>query len=185
MYNETPPFQPGFMINGLAPDGVTLIYTEYEGMEFWIKDQPEQFISGPVQARSPRLRLMRIVRNLSATAVQASQLLIPSTTTGYFDKRVNGPQTTAGAVSYVADSALPTGGVPQNYLFFIVVKGPTLVLDSGGQNTVGNIVVSTTTSGTCVTVADSAASTQQVSTKIGRCLSTLSGSTWYCDVGAP
>ena len=167
--NIANPMQPGTFLVGTQDGGVTLTSPQLEGFEFETNDETFNSIIGPKKVRSDGRRRYRVVRNMSATAVTAGQVLIPSTVSGYGDRRVNGPQTGAGTNSYVADPDLVLA-VPQYALFLIVTGGITQVSNAAGLNAVGNIVVSTTTSGDAATIADGSITAQQAANMIGRCV---------------
>jgi hypothetical protein len=165
--NPTPIFAPGSFLTCTS----ALEFAQYEGQEFTMLDAPTVTISGVTQQTSPQARTLRIVRNMSATAVLASQVVIPSEVSTFELKRTIGPQTAADTVSYVADPGIPGTGAPQYSLYFIVVQGPTTVLNAAGAADEGDIVVSTTTSGDAATIADGSVTAKQAANKIGRCIS--------------
>ena len=167
--NIVNPIQPGTFLVGTQDGGVTLTYPAQEGFEFETNDETFNSIIGPKKVRSDGRRRYRVVRNMSATAVTAGQVLIPSTVSGFADRRVNGPQTSAGVHSFVADPDLVLA-VPQYALFLIVVGGITQISNAAGANVVGDHVVSTATSGDAATVTNGAITAQQAANKIGRCV---------------
>lgn len=174
---------PGTFIAGYPGLAGADGFTYLEGAEFddndqsWVKGTGG-VLSGP---RSGGGRTYRIVRNMSATAVTGGQLVIPSLVAGFGDKRTNGPQTAAAAMSYAVDPALIT--CPQYGLYLIVVAGVTQVNNAAGANVQDDIVVSTTTSGDGATIANGSVTAVQAANKIGRCVgptgTTVAGK---CDV---
>jgi len=119
---EEPPFSRGetyFGGSAIPTTDLTNIGGEqYEGREYMTEDD--------FHGSGAHLTL-RVVRNMSATAVLAKQTLIPSSVADMAHRRVNGVQTVNAALSYIADEKLPAAGVPQYDLFYVVMEGPTLV----------------------------------------------------------
>lgn len=129
----------------------------------------------------------RVVRNMSATAVTAKQLLLPSvaiTYPGDYIGRVNGVSDGTAKKVFVADELLPTVGVPQYDLFYVITEGPATVVTpaAGVAVTLGNNVVSTTTGR--ATVQDMSGATSvlgaQLNNAVGMALATITaGQTAY------
>jgi hypothetical protein len=137
---EEPPFQRGeTYFQGVTIDTSDLTNIggeDYEGREYEVQDE--------IHGSGAAVRL-RVVRNMSATPVTASQCVKPDTTDGMFNRRVNGVASGAAQRCYVADELLPAGGVPQYDLFYVVVDGPALAVNthtSPSTLAVGDRVVS-------------------------------------------
>ena len=111
---------------------------------------------------------VKVVRNMSATAVMPGQLLLPTVTGSYvsvspepagvppetagwapgdFIGRVNGTTSAVAQFCYIADEILPGNGVPQYDLFYVVTQGPVAVnlLWPNVAIAVGNRLVSAVT----------------------------------------
>jgi hypothetical protein len=128
---EEPPFARGETFFGgdtIDISDLTNIGGEaYEGREYIVEDTLHQ---------SGAHLVLRVVRNMSATAVLKKQTLIPSTVADYGHRRTIGPQTVAAALSYIADELLPAAGVPQYDLFYVVMEGPTKVTSPDGGSAI-------------------------------------------------
>ena len=108
-----------------TPDTITGPSVSIEGTEVNFMDD---YKSGnePRRRRSGRFITARLVRNVSGIT------LLPGRTvtwkTGYRGTRVDGySTTTAQEVAGVVDDQLPTSGVANNDLFWLMIKGPALI----------------------------------------------------------
>lgn len=129
---EEPPFERGQTYFGVGDvidisDLTNIGGEQYEGREYIVEDT----IHG-----SGCHIVLRVVRNMSATAVLAKQTLIPSTVAEYGHRRVNGVQTVTAALSYIADEIMPPAGCPQYDLFYVVMEGPCLVTSPDGGSAI-------------------------------------------------
>lgn len=139
--NESPPFSRGkTYFNGVTIDTSTTPYggTNLEGKE-WVFEDTNYGTGLYVTCR--------VVRNVSGAALLPKRLVSFSST--YYGQRVDGYATTTAQVAYPVDELLPTAGVVNNDLFYVVTKGPCLVktdLAGGASNViaVGDPLVSLT-----------------------------------------
>lgn len=93
--------------------------------------------AGAKVRRSNRQTTCILVRNVSGIALLPKR--IARWASGYRGKRVDGYTTaTAAEAAGVIDEHLPAAGVPANDLFWLAVRGPSLVLTdlAGGANNV-------------------------------------------------
>jgi hypothetical protein len=124
---------------------------ELEGKTWVFEDiqynTPNQVGAKP--ARSNRDVLCMVVRNVSGVNILPGQLVNLQTAGAdgrYYLGRVDGLAYVTAQRAYPADEWLPAAGVPNNDLFWIVIKGPGSILtplDGGADNvfTVGERVV--------------------------------------------
>ncbi len=123
---------------------------ELEGREFVIEDM--DYSANPVVPRSystggaNEFKTVRIVRNTSGVALGPA-LLVRFDTTKY-GMQVNGYARVAPEECYPTDEFLPSGGVANNDLFYIVVSGKAKVTctatAANAQIPVGTIIVNDT-----------------------------------------
>lgn len=126
---ESPPFERGATrYDGQTIDSNNLGGTEEEGKEYWFPDY-DRSSAPPYKHRTGRLVKCRVVRNASGIALLPKRLVRYQKTAGNYKERVDGYTTlTAEDFAGVVDEWLPTAGVPNNDLFYIVVEGPTEIL---------------------------------------------------------
>lgn len=127
----------------LANLGQTLTSTDADhlvGQEFEVLDW--DYSTSPRTLRSNRKVRLRVVRNASGVALPPKRLAVLARDAA---KNVSGATATAGVAGtqqvigiarvntvkgYPIDEWLPEAGVPSNDLFYIVLKGPAVVLGS-------------------------------------------------------
>lgn len=124
----------------------------WEGMEFEVECRDYSQNPAPAFATliGARLRL-RIVRNVSPGTfkILPSALCTFKTGSGEYGGQVDGQVNATAAECYPADMFLPAAGVAVNDLFYIVVDGPTKILNdlaAGANNLLpaGTVVVGLT-----------------------------------------
>jgi hypothetical protein len=110
---------------------------DYEGT---VRSFPDITVSsgGMKTKNSGRTVTCILVRNTCSSSSGTAGKLLPGRLvawqTGYIGRRVNGYTTTDYArVAGVVDEHLPAAGVPQYDLFWLVVKGPTKVVNALSQ----------------------------------------------------
>jgi len=152
----------------------------YEGtVRSWAED------SGPSNAgnnmntfRSHRPVTRVLVRNVSGGNLLPKRVV--TWKTGYVGKRVDGYVCeTAGVVAGVVDEYWPASGVPDGELFWLVVKGPTLVktsLAGGAENVIAALahlhgLTAATSGATTSGRVEATANALAVGTVFGRALS--------------
>lgn len=156
--NENLPFSIGeTFYNGGTIDSNNLGGVDLEGKEYIVEDVNPN--TGVV--RTGQYRRVRIVRNVSGVALLPKMLVRFDTAAGKVGARVIGYARTTAAEGYPVDEYLPTAGVPNNDLFYIVIEGPATVLTSKAASAVNVIGVNA-----WVVAATAAASTH--STTAGR-----------------
>lgn len=155
-----PPFERGrTYFNGetisTPPTGEFLGGFNYEGQEFEWEDS--QLPNG---GYGTGLKVKcRVVRNSTGAAVLPGQMVSLNATSRVIDSGTVLPGTNADSIirttaahGYPADEFLPTAGVPNGDLFYVVVSGPTLLKTSQATNgatlAVDQKVVSGTMAGT-------------------------------------
>lgn len=145
-----PPFQRGETFGAATTsDGPDL-----EGREFWFEDiDYDNTTSAAKPRRSNREVLCRVVRNRSGIALVPRQLVQYSTTPNEWGRRVTGyARVGAGNVAGVVDEYVPSAGVANEDLFYIVRYGPAECRTgtTGVTLSVGDRLV-------CITAANSTA----------------------------
>jgi len=117
--NENPPFDRGqtFFGGGTvdATSGANL-----EGLEWVFND----FNYSTKVNRTNSYVRCRVVRNTSGIALLPKRLVSFEASGTDYGKQVDGYTTTVAARGYLVDEWLPTTGVPNNDLFWIVIEGP-------------------------------------------------------------
>lgn len=154
--NENPPFDAGqTFYNGGTIDSNNLGGTQMEGKEWVFED----IIPTTRQARSNRYVTRRVVRNVSGGNLLPSRL-VQFETDGLADygARVSGYASVLSQRCFPVDEWLPATGVVNNDLFYIVVKGPCVVLTDLAAGTplgisVGDLLVSQTAATSGATTA--------------------------------
>lgn len=100
-----------------------------EGYRKEFNDRDSTITTGPNLLRSQKKVVMQLVRNVSGIAL-ASKAVV-TWATGYRNKRVAGYCTTNfQEIAGVVDEFIPSAGVPNNDLFWLTVKGPSLIRKS-------------------------------------------------------
>lgn len=101
----------------------------------------------------------RLVRNDSAAALLPKRLVTFSTAAGEYVQVVDGYACVTAARAYPVDEFLPAAGVPSLGYFWIVVKGPCLVLtplagtEFNGEVSLGSVMVALTAATSGATTA--------------------------------
>jgi hypothetical protein len=141
--NENPPFARGATFyEGATIDSNNLGGINLEGQEWVFEDIDLNAAGSTKKSRTGLQVTCRIVRNVSGIALLPKRAVRYQATAGNYGGRVDGyTTTTAAPFAGVVDEYLPSTGVPANDLFWIVVKGPTLMLPdlAAGANNVINI----------------------------------------------
>lgn len=134
-----------------ATDGV-----EWEGYEKWFPDSNYAAV-GVKPRRSNRMVLCRIVRNISGIALLPKRLASIRLTAGDARTKVDGYATITAGRGYPIDEFLPAAGVAANDLFWIVLKGPAVVISGlttlSATIAVGDMVVAQTAATSQATTA--------------------------------
>ncbi len=125
------------------------------GMEYEFEDKA--WGSSPASLRSGKMVRCRLVRNSSGFALLPGRLVVFSTTAGEHGSIIKGyARTTAAQQAFPVDEFCPTTGVPNDSMFYIVVKGPAmckLALAPSANLAVGDRVVAVTAATTGATTA--------------------------------
>lgn len=146
--DEAPPFDRGETYYGGATiDSNDLQGVSLEGMEFEFEDR-DYSVQGAKTARTNRRVRVRVVRNVSGAALLPKRLVRFQKTAGVYGARVDGYTRLPAERGFPVDEWLPTAGVPANDLFYIVVRGPAVVItsltDMGADIAVGDRVAAIT-----------------------------------------
>jgi len=121
--------------------------SKLEGIAKWFSDR-DSTVTGLNVLRSQKRVLMMLVRNASGIAL-ASKAVV-TWASGYRNKRVAGYCTLDHQeIAGVVDEFIGSSGVPSNDLFWLAVKGPSLVRKSNAADatcvfTAGDILTSLT-----------------------------------------
>ena len=176
---EDPPFPRNCTyFNGVPIDTSVLTNIggeQYEGKEYHFEDS--------VYGTGTPITL-RVVRNLNAAPVLASQVVMPETTDPNnlypYIGRVNGQYNTTpdvGGKGLLADELIPTVGCPQYDLCYVVVRGPCKALTPAAGTTlaIGQPVVPTATGAVAAGVYTGAApaAENEVLNTLGRSLAAM------------
>lgn len=198
--NENPPFGRGYTFyDGGTIDSNNLGGVNLEGQEWVFEDIDYSTGSGGAKkARTGEPVTCRVVRNASAGALLPKRCVRYQATAGNYGHRVDGYTTaTAAEFAGVVDEWLPSAGVPQYDLFWIVVKGPTNMLPdlaAGANNLIpiGTALVALTAATSGATTAGRVAPQDltgatallgdQVQNKIGRALTARTTANTTTDV---
>lgn len=143
---ENPPFSRGeTFYNGGTIDSNNLGGVQHEGKiwEFEDIDLTPGSV-GSKKTRSGREVKCMCVRNVSGINLlpkRCVNLQTGGTDGKFYLGRVDGYSTTTAQRAYPIDEFLPSAGVPNNDLFWVVVEGPAKVLTdlAGGANNVVNV----------------------------------------------
>jgi hypothetical protein len=121
------------------------------GREYEIEDYDWAQTSGARKHRSGMLITIRLVKNSSGVAILPKRLVQSVTASGAYGQEVLAfTRLSAQDWLGVSDEFLPAAGAPDGSYFYIVVKGPTVVLtpDDGaafnGDITAGAVLVAAT-----------------------------------------
>jgi hypothetical protein len=156
--SNIPPFSLGETYKG--KDGATLINGDLLGQEF--EFPVETLVNGVARRVNGRVTKARIVRNESGGALTGGNIVATSPAAG-----VAGTVNITGAASaakqrnvYIVDPDLPTAGVADDDLFFVIIEGPSRVrVPSGGLSVTAGQWLHTTDAGRAAvttTAADAA-----------------------------
>jgi hypothetical protein len=119
--------------NGDTIDANNLGGVLFEGTVAVFPNRSAKTGVAPWSRRAPDEVVAVLVRNVSGVNLLPGMMV--TWAAGYFKKRVDGySRTTAVWVAGVVDEHLPAAGVPTNDLFWLVVKGPTLVKTSAAAD---------------------------------------------------
>lgn len=138
--DENPPFDRGSTYyNGEAINVNDLGHPGLEGKEYTFEDNSP---SNSFPSRGLGLPVVcRVVRNVSGIAILPRRLVTLSAA-GFLGMRCDGyADVTAEGPVFPVDEYLPAAGVPNNDLFYVVVKGPALVKTSLAGNAENVIAV--------------------------------------------
>lgn len=148
---------------GRTPDGNAYEGIQLEGQEYWCQDLDFTNASGGmVLQRSKKPVKVKVVRNVSGVTL-TRKLLVKYKTT-HVGRRVDGYATGQAAApgndkGWPVDEFLPSGGVVNGDLFYIVVQGPAMTktaLDAVEGNVINQgerVMVQATAAGTTGTTA--------------------------------
>jgi hypothetical protein len=145
---EDLPFPIGQMYHG---DGTPALADapQLEGKEYWVEHVNPN--SGGVvdPAVSGRRKRVRIVRNVSATAMLPKRIAKMNVGGSglEFLSQTNGFATVVGEKGYPVDEYLPAAGAPQYALYYVVVEGPATVVTAAAGDTniaLGSMVIPST-----------------------------------------
>lgn len=157
--NENLPFDRGsYAEDGSinAVDANDPVEANLEGKEYLVEDVD---ISDPlnVKARSGFYVRIRAVRNISGIALLPKRLVQFSLVAGdAYPSKVIGYAALDAQHTAVVDEYLPSAGVPNNCLFWVVVGGPTLCLTAMASAiaiSIGQVVVALTAAASTGTTA--------------------------------
>lgn len=152
--DENPPFERGntFWGPGNTPADSTS-GKQYEGAEYRFEDINYSNSANVKPVRTELPVVCRVVRNNSSQTALAKQVVkLMATDHG----KINGQCIVeAEGPCVVVDEHLPSGGVLQNDLCYVVVEGPALVTNSSAASTItaGDRVVAATAATTGATTA--------------------------------
>lgn len=143
--DENPPFERGATFYGISPvpaiDSANLGGVDLEGAE-WVFEDITLTDTGAKGRRTGRPVRCKIVRNRSGIALLPRRLVTYQATAGNFGKRVDGyATTTTQRIAGVVDEWLPSAGVPDYDLFWMVVEGPSNVITDLANGVNNNIAI--------------------------------------------
>lgn len=124
------PFKRGHTYFGVGGTPVTTTGDasyEFEGREYEVEDIDYTPGSTFGKRRSGERVTLRVVRNSSGIALLPKRIASFANGT-HWGRRVDGYARTTAAHGYPIDEFLPSAGVADGDLFYIVVKGPATVL---------------------------------------------------------
>lgn len=180
--DENPPFARGQTMPFFSDDAGATIDSAggayLEGKEWMFEDINVNAASNNYQTtRSGKPVHCRCVRNKSGGALLGGRMAkykLDGATEDIYGGQVSGYADTVGQVGGTIDEYLPAAGVPDNYLFWLVIEGPTTWTTAGAGDTnisLGAGVIPST-NGTVidqdVTVAAGAATFNQIQGCFGR-----------------
>ena len=126
--DENPPFGRGeTFYNGDTIDANDLGGLHLEGKEWVFNDEDPTTDT----TRSNKYVTCRVVRNTSGIALLPKRIAafeVDATNPDEWGRRVAGYTTVTDEEGYPIDEYLPAAGVPDNDLFYVVVRGPAVVL---------------------------------------------------------
>lgn len=158
---ENPPFARGETFYGPSEtiDTGNLGGVHLEGKVFTFEDvDPRSTGTGAVSARTGRRVRCRVVRNMSGTTLYGKYLARRGVTAAKVMGYASGLVNTAGMSGDPIDEYLPSAGVRNGDLFYVVEEGPAIVktpLSAGAENVfaVGNTVCGLTAASSGATTA--------------------------------
>ncbi len=138
--DEAPAFERGETYNnGGTIDLVNVGGVNLEGKEYLFEvNPPDDPTQSDTSGRSVRVK---VVRNVSGVALKPGRLArFSAASTAPYETQVDGYATVlTDRPAGVIDEFLPAAGVPANDLFYIVVSGPTKVVQ--GATTQSNVAI--------------------------------------------
>ncbi len=161
--DDAPPFGRGetfYGVSGLTPDSNNLGGAQWEG-KTWVFEDID-YTSGTVGAkptRSGRYVKCMAVRNVSGITLLPKRLVSLQLSGKFFLGRVDGYTTITAQQGYPVDEFLPSTGVINYDVFWIVVDGPAMCLTdiaaatATGVINVGDALVSLTAATSQATTA--------------------------------
>ncbi len=163
-----PPFNRGETIyKGTTIDPNNLMAPQLEGRVYDFPDEDfSTTVAGAKNLRTQRKVTCMVVRNVSGGNLLPKRLVTPVVGSGTgtdFLGRVDGYACLTNAYAFPVDEYLPSAGVVNNDLFYVVVAGPAKVLlplagtDFNGNVAVGSILVALTAATSGATTAGRAA----------------------------
>lgn len=170
----------GKTYHGGTPTGTIGRSINLEGAEIEFEDDIKQ-PARPDLKRSSRTTLCRLVRNTAGFNLEPKRAV--SWEAGYRGTRVDGYcEATAAECAGIVDDQLPSAGVEDDDLFWVMRKGPGLVLTdlAGGANNVvaeGALVIALTAATSGATTAgratDGAVDATNIYNRIGKAMSAV------------
>lgn len=125
--NNDPFFGRGETFYGAGGTPVSTDYHWLPGMEYIFEDKAGSGVAG---GRSGKRVRVRVVKNVSGIALLGKRLVTFKTSAAGdqgFETEIDGYVATDYVRAYALDEYLPSGGLPNNDLGFIVVEGPAIV----------------------------------------------------------
>lgn len=132
------------------------------GREYQFEDVDYTVSSSNIGAkknRSGKMVTCRLVRNDAGFALEPKRLVIFSTAVEEFNAVVDGYARTGAVRSFPVDEFIPSAGVPDGAYFYIVVKGPAMILtpiagaEFNGDISIGTRIVALTAATSGATTA--------------------------------
>lgn len=122
MYDSLPFPRGATWYDGEVIDANNLGGEQLEGAEYMVEDTDLQGAQ-----RTERPVKLRIVRNVSGGVLLPKRLVTFQASAGKYGARVDGSVDITAEEAYPVDEFLPTAGVPDDDLFYIVIEGPAVV----------------------------------------------------------
>lgn len=148
-----------FPIGTVAGNGQAIYNERWLGIEVVA---PFRDASNPQGVLNGELVRYRCVRNVSGVTLTGKNIGKPKKTAGKYGCEIEGYTHVLAEKGYPIDHLLPSSGVPNNYLFWVVVEGPAIVrmpATDVGDIAVGDVLV--TLNGTGLTATNAGRVTKQ------------------------